>query len=448
MIKFFNEIGVSEKLLRFLFYIFPIIMLSRSAIITIYLSLLIIFSLLFFFLKKFKIKFLFYYFLILFFFLIYILSTFIYLKKTNNLNIFNDLIFFKSFATLRFFLLYLIVKNLFHYNIIKIRIFLFVSLICCIFLSLDISSQHIFGKNIFGFPPIDERYNGIFNDEGIARNNKKKFSLFSILAIIFLRISSNYKKILLFIVSNIISIGILLSLDRMPFIIFFFSCLLLIFFLKKFRVIFFLITVFIIIIFVFLFNEYKPVNKRYLNLKNEFNINKITRNIFNISKNFDQSASNENYKNTDNYLLTGGYGQIFRSAIILYESDWLLGSGAKSFQKKCYKLSEIKLNLSCPPHPHNLYLEILINVGFIGFVIFLIFLINLTINLIKSRCSKNEIIRIISNIFLVILICELVPIRSYGSIFSTVNGSVFWVLLSIIGSISSINRTRIKKLDE
>jgi len=35
---------------------------------------------------------------------------------------------------------------------------------------------------------------------------------------------------------------------------------------------------------------------------------------------------------------------------------------------------------------------------------------------------------------LIILIIELWPLRSYGSIFQTVNGSLFWFLISISSS--------------
>ena len=84
------------------------------------------------------------------------------------------------------------------------------------------------------------------------------------------------------------------------------------------------------------------------------NISKITNSILQ-KKNANNSV--ENYKITEESLLIGGYGQIFESTLYVYKYNWLIGSGTKSFQKKCYKLSETKKNLSCPPHPHNIYLD-------------------------------------------------------------------------------------------
>jgi O-antigen ligase len=93
--------------------------------------------------------------------------------------------------------------------------------------------------------------------------------------------------------------------------------------------------------------------------------------------------------------------------------------------------------MSCPLHPHNIYLEVIINTGIIGIIIFLIFLLNIFINLIKFYLKKNnsEKITLISTLFIAIFVSELWPLRSYGSIFQTVNGSAFWYLIALLSSI-------------
>jgi O-antigen ligase len=424
-INFFDNIQTLKNLLKIIFYIYPIIMLRQSGYVTSYVSLLTILSLFYFYLNKIKIKFFFSDLLILFFFLFSLFSTLIYLDE------FDSLIIFKSISDLRFFLLYLVIRNLFYYSIIKINPLLFISLICCLFLSFDIYIQHIFGSDLFGFPPIDERYNGVFNDEAIAGSYIQKFSLLSILAIFLFKSSNNLKKILLIIIGNILAIGTLLSLDRMPFIVIIFGFFLLIFFIKRLRFILFLNFFIILLIFTFFIEIYSPINKRYFDLNKELNISKITNSILQ-KKNANNSV--ENYKITEESLLIGGYGQIFESTLYVYKYNWLIGSGTKSFQKKCYKLSETKKNLSCPPHPHNIYLEILINTGIVGFLIFLVFIINIIINLFRSNNTNNKVKKYISYFFLIIIICELIPLRSYGSIFQTVNGSLFWFILSIVSS--------------
>ena len=61
------------------------------------------------------------------------------------------------------------------------------------------------------------------------------------------------------------------------------------------------------------------------------------------------------------------------------------------------------------------------------------------INLKKYNNKKS----ILSIFFLVILIIELIPVRSYGSIFQTVNGSMFWFIVSLMSSIKWIKLDKI-----
>ena len=97
----------------------------------------------------------------------------------------------------------------------------------------------------------------------------------------------------------------------------------------------------------------------------------------------------------------------------------------------------------CAPHTHNFYLEILVNQGVFGFSIFVIFLYFLFkkyfFDLTKLKINQTE--RLLKIIFLIILISELWPLRSYGSIFQTVNGSIFWFILSLV---SSSNKNSLK----
>ena len=118
------------------------------------------------------------------------------------------------------------------------------------------------------------------------------------------------------------------------------------------------------------------------------------------------------------------------------KNSFWLGSGTKSYYKKCHELIKNKQDLLCAPHPHNLYLEILVNQGIIGLTIFVVFLFFLFkryfLDLTKFRINQTD--RLLKIIFLIILIAELWPLRSYGSIFQTVNGSIFWFILALVSS--------------
>jgi O-antigen ligase len=108
---------------------------------------------------------------------------------------------------------------------------------------------------------------------------------------------------------------------------------------------------------------------------------------------------------------------------------------------QCNKLNINDKELLCLTHPHNIYLEIIINQGIVGLLIFLTFISLLIKKYFFDFYLKKNIKEHMFNIFfLTILIAELIPIRSYGSIFQTVNGSLFWFLLALASVKSYIKK--------
>ena len=77
----------------------------------------------------------------------------------------------------------------------------------------------------------------------------------------------------------------------------------------------------------------------------------------------------------------------------MFEKNRILGVGPRNFRNYCddekYKIS----NFSCSTHPHNIYVQILAELGLIGFTfmisIFLIFLINICKHIYLSFKGKN-----------------------------------------------------------
>lgn len=412
------------QIISILFNIFPLIMLMPSGYITFYLAFFIIYSYTFLFIKKIILKIFFIDYLIFIFFILSIISTII-----NQYNAFDYVILSKSIADIRFALLFLLIRNLFYYKIIRTKILLIFSLVCAIFLSLDIFLQFFHGKDILGYPEINARYGGVFGDEAIAGGYIQKFSILAILACFFLKFSKLInKKLFIVFVATILAIGILLTLDRMPFVIYLCSLFLLLILFKNNRKQIFLSILLITFSFLVIYKNNDLVNKRYSPIYHIIKI-AITQTIY-----VSEHKKNEKLEilGTDTGI---EYFKIFNSAIYVFKNQFWLGSGTKSYLKSCIKLIKYNKNLLCAPHPHNIYLEILINQGIIGMIIFVIFL-NLLFkkyyyDLTKLRMSNNKLLKLS---FLIILITELWPLRSYGSIFQTVNGTLFWFLISISSS--------------
>jgi len=439
-----KKLNLKDKL-NIIFYIYPIIMLCPSGYLTSYVTIFTLFTFYYFYKFQIKIKLFLIDYLLLLFFLISFLSTLINFRS-------DYMILLKSLSNFRFALLFLAIRNLFIYKIIKFGILFKITLFCSIFLASDIFLQHIIDHDIFGFKPSDGRYNGVFDDEAIAGSYIQKFFIISILGILFTDLSFRNKKILLFFFINFAGLGILFSLDRMPFLIYFFILSLIVFFIKNYKSIFILASVSIFVFFISIFEINSKINYRYKTLQNELNIIKIL-NVFSIKNNIGLSTnpSTEELRNYEDSVINksffkGDYSKIIYSAYEVSKQKLFIGSGIKSFNDECKKLYEVNKKLLCAPHPHNLYLEILVSTGLLGLFIFILFIYNIIINNFKTIIHGNNINNKNLVIFsLILIISELFPFRSYGSILQTVNGSMFWYLLGIASSLSFVKLKNFNK---
>ena len=419
---------------RLLFYSFPIILIFPSGYITAHVSLLTIVSLIGIYKKKIKIKFLLIDYLI---FLLFFLSIFSTLKNISGLG---NIIFIKSILDVRFAIFFLVVRSLLINKLVNLKFLSIISIISSMLLSFDIFLQHLIGYNIIGIKPFDGRYNSFFGHEAIAGSYIQKFFLLSLLSVFILNFEKIKKIFLITLIVNVLGMGVLLSLDRMPFLILIFANFILLFFLKNFRILILSNIIILTILFLCLFKNYEVVKSRYEYLNRDINFSKILY-ILSI-KNYIYNSEETNKKVTSNQkLFHGDYYKIYNTAYVIFSKNYLIGSGVKSFGYECNKLTSISENISCNNHPHNIYLEILINIGIIGmciFIIFLFFLINKIFkNLLKNNINNYQKITLI--LFFTIFIVELIPIRSYGSIFQTNNGSIFWFFLGLISYINTIN---------
>ena len=68
----------------------------------------------------------------------------------------------------------------------------------------------------------------------------------------------------------------------------------------------------------------------------------------------------------------------------------------------------------------------------------IILLINNFIKKLYIQSYENE--KVINILLFTILIVELWPLRSYGSILQTVNGTLFWFLISLVSSKLLVNK--------
>jgi O-antigen ligase len=424
-------------IVKLFFYSFPVILLFPSGYITAHVTLLTIASLILIYKKKIKIK------LYIIDYLIFLLFFLSIISTLKNIATLDNIIFIKSLLDLRFAIFFLIIKSLLSNKIVNLKLLSIITLLSSLLLSFDIFLQHLIGHDIFGFKPFDGRYNGFFEHEAIAGSYIQKHFCLSLLSVFLIDFKKITKIFLITLIINMLGLGILLSLDRMPFIIFIFIIIILFFLMRNYRIIFFSNLIIVSLLFLSLFKNYEVISSRYQYFNRDININKILETTY-INKMIKSPENIIEEKSNNNNLFHGDYSKLYRAAYLVFLKNYIIGSGVKSFIYECIKLPHDKNNISCNNHPHNLYLEILVNLGLLGMSIFIIFLF-LTINkIVKSLFEKkiNGIHRITLILFLTFFVAELLPLRSYGSIFQVNSGSIFWFFL---GLVSYINNFVIKK---
>tara|TARA_B100000963_G_scaffold113841_1_gene99133 strand:+ start:320 stop:1618 length:1299 start_codon:yes stop_codon:yes gene_type:complete len=331
----------------------------------------------------------------------------------------------KSFAFLRFLILYIVIRFLVENNKINFKYFFISCSFFSVFVALDIFLQLIIGKDIFGYQSAGRHFSGPFGNEYIAGSYMQRFSLFTFFLIpIFFQ--AKLKKILNFILPIlflIFFVAIAISGNRMPLILFLFSIMLIIIFQRQTRK--YLISFFITfsLLFILIFQINSKVRDNFKNFYNQ--VSQISKIII------------------TNDFRTKQAPPYFKEFVTFYDT-WLLhkyiGGGIKSFRYNCHHRENIDRTSKfiCNMHPHNYYLEILTETGLIGFtLIIIIFTSTLYISLYKkyfakSHLQENHII----TPFIFLLITEIFPIKSTGSFFTTGNSTYFFIIFAMVIALS------------
>ena len=255
-----------NKVVNFLFCLFPISFIVGSLIVTLNLYLFLILSIVYIKKKSYKVKFNYTNSILVTFFLFIIISSFI------NIDSIKHDYAVKSILLFRFALLYLVIETLLINNNLNLKNFFASSLMCVSFVSFDLIVQYLAGYDLLGYKSdttgAGER--GVFGDEGIAGGYIQKFSLFAIFGFLLFFNKNKYKKQILFFLVLVISLGTFFATNRMSFLILILSLIILFLIFKEIRfVIITSLIAFFSIATVTVDND-KILKKRYHNLIERF----------------------------------------------------------------------------------------------------------------------------------------------------------------------------------
>ncbi len=425
MLLFSDKSQSLKNYFNLLLSILPISFIAGNLIINANILILIISALVVFKKKVFQLK---YFLLDKLFFLFFLLviytgfynDYFFYINEMAWKGYFST--FIKSIFFLRYLLLYLILRFLIENQIINLKAFFISSAVATIFVSFDIFYQFFFGKDIFGFETVryGRKLSGPFGDELIAGGYLQRFCIFSFFVLpLYFQNKSKLSKFLIPILFIIFLIGIILSGNRMPLLLFVSTVALILIFNKQTRKYLIHFVLIFTLLFSLIYNLNNQVRYNFINLYQQ--VSKMI--IVVITKDFKNEDSPEYLKQFETFYDT-----------------WLMnkyiGGGIKNFRYYCHERPNINKDSKpvCNMHPHNYYLEILTETGLFGFFILLLsFSLLIYQSLIKKYFLNPKIYfdnKIIPFIFLFLI--EIFPIKSTGSFFTTANTTYFFLIIGIL----------------
>ena len=248
-----------------------------------------------------------------------------------------------------------------------------ISIICIFFVCIDASYQYFFDFNIFGNKKhSDIRLTGLFGDEPIVGRYIAYLSIFT-----FVLIYQNYfkqQKIMKLSIAFLIlcEVTVFLSGERAPLFSLILFSLLIVIFVSNFRI-YKIISIFFSIIIILCITLFNPNAK---------------------SRIVDLTISQVKQTQIPFLPYSDHHEEHYISALKMFNKNPIFGIGANLFRFQCNKPEYKYKTRSCNSHPHNFYVQTLVELGIFGFgflVIFFLYLLSICIRKLPLISPLNRI---------------------------------------------------------
>ena len=350
-------------------------------------------------------NFYFYYFLL--FYLYFLIRTLFYSLEFDD---FRTILFYIRFGLFFIALNYFLSRVSFNKNHLFILLFFF------IFLILDSTIQYYYGTNITGIEAHNGRATSFFGKSLRLGSYLLRFFPFILIIILIYDVNLKKNKFYLSLFFAFYAHTIFLTGERTSFFLLVLMFLLIFFLLNKFRAI--LIFSFVFFIMIVLFSNLFSEKKSYDRV-----VNTTINQIF---------EKNENNQYLSLKIFSKEHQGHYIVAWRMFLDNPLFGQGINSFSKLCSLEKFKKDDGICTNHPHNSYLQLLSEAGFLGFLfIFSIFFMISKLFFIriffkkknKVHLNKYELVKYVS---LIAIFINLWPLSPNGSFFNNWLSSMYY----------------------
>ena len=266
----------------------------------------------------------------------------------------------------------------------KNKKYFFLLIFCLLILLADSIFQFFTGFNILGFEIISDRVSSFFHDELILGSYLVRLMPIILWFIFFLRIDLKKNIFSFAIFFSLYFITIYISGGRTSLFLWFISIIGLILVIKDLRKIL-LYSIIILMFFISITSYFK------LGKANTFNrlFVKTYNQITNVEiSNKKENESFQNKKKEFNFYSTEHEGHILLALSLFYENK-IFGIGPQGFKEYCKKVKHSPEIGICSTHPHNILIQIILELGLIGLVFYIFAAIFVLFNFFKSILNRK-----------------------------------------------------------
>jgi len=310
-----------------------------------------------------------------------------------------------------------------------IKYFLNSIVLIILVLFFDSLVQYFFGQNLFGLRPTEvHRISSFFGDEQVLGGYVLR--IFPFLLLLKNITDKNLRKTnyLISLAIFVTPIIIFLSGERVAMVLFFLMIsYYLVFFVrsKKFKFIYFYVFFIILSVGSLLYSS---------NIYYDRYINQTYQSLFNKTYAQNDHFLPKEFQKSSFYFLSAQHQNFIYTGINVFKKNKLLGTGPKSYRYICDNKDYAINAMSCNTHPHNYYLQVLIETGLLGFIfllsLYLYIIYRSFVNFIKLL--KNQYFSLSEVIILGFYFTQLWPVMQHGSLFNNWNSIILFLPISFL----------------